>query len=91
MPTGHLANSGKAPSNPPPVLPREVDIRLSWRSMAGFVMQDRGRMLLRYFLHEQCHGGPDIKAFMLDFRAVLPDPSFCAADLLTEYDDVVGQ
>src|SRR6476469_9469543 len=43
-------------------------------------------------LHEPRRGREDIKAFMTDFRAALPDLNFWgAADLIAEGDYVVGR
>jgi predicted ester cyclase len=49
-------------------------------------------MLLKYSLHAPRRGRDDIKAFMTDFRAALPDLNFWGtADLIAEGDIVVGQ
>src|ERR1700682_6490832 len=49
-------------------------------------------MLLKYSLHEPRRGHADIKAFMTDFRAAVPDRQCGAtAALIAEGDYVVGQ
>ena len=49
-------------------------------------------MLLKYSLHAPRRGRADIKAFMVDFRAAVPDLNFWGtADLIAEGDYVVGQ
>jgi predicted ester cyclase len=49
-------------------------------------------MLLRYSLHAPRRGRPDVRNFMLDFRAACPDLKFLgAADLIAEGDYVVGR
>jgi predicted ester cyclase len=49
-------------------------------------------MLLQYSLHAPRRGRPDVRNFMLDFRAAFPDLKFWgAADLTAEGNYVVGR